>query len=190
MPPKGFRTYVEFNLASKRYPRGEVRVAAVDSRDLDKLDLPKRAAQFFFYDTPDTITDLYETQNDQQNASTFYLVAQRMLTRDEAVLLDPKEKHLEGASDTLEHGRRLTDYQIAEAVWESKYDEDGVFALMRSGRVARVYDNNTVIDAKKRQLYPAPQAPVPVTPAPEAFTGALKRAISPLKPPRFRPKNF
>ncbi len=179
------RHYVEYSLPSRRIPAGEARVAEVQDRDIMKLDIPKRANSFSFYDAPAHITDLYETLNEQFNYSKRYLVAKKMLTHAEAIALDPKENHLAGKSTALEPGRRLTDAAIAAAVWDVKYDPKNTFALLRNGAIAQLRDTDTVINARKQQLWP----PLPKPDAKAAFKKAAPKqsGLRNLKPPRFKP---
>ncbi len=179
------RHYVEYNLPSRRMPGGEARVAEVTSRDVAQLELPKRANSFHFYDAPFHIDDPYDTLNDQHNYSAKFIIAKKLLTHAEAIALDPKEAHLTGKSNVLAPGRKLTDHAIAGAVWEVKYDSKNTFALLRNGAIAQVRDGDTVIDPKKRQLWPAPKTPAAKT----AFKKAAPRqtTLRNIKPPRFKP---
>ena len=105
---QALRHYVEYILPSRKIPGGTAIVAETDGRDVTKLDIPKRAVGFHFYDAPAHINDLYETQNEQLNFSKRFIVAKKLLTHAEAIALDPKEGHTAGRSNTLEPGRQLT----------------------------------------------------------------------------------
>lgn len=178
-PPQGFRTYVEYALASKALPFGGARVEEAASRDPAALTFPKTARSFYFFDAP------ADNIEDQRDASRRYLIAERMLTHAEAVALDPKERHTAGKSKILQPGRQLTDYDIAAAVWDVKHKPNGVFALLAAGGVADVDDKDIVVDAAGRQLHPQPK---PLAPEPQVFTPALRQPVQAMKPPRFKPK--
>jgi len=164
--PPGFRTYVEYALADRSLPLGGARVEEVTARDPATLKFPKTARSFYFFDAP------IDNIENQQNASPHYLIAERMLSHAEAVALDPKERHTAGKSKILLPGRKITDYDIAAAVWEVKHKPDGVFALLAAGGVCDVSDKDIVVDARGRQLHPQPKPPAP-KPAP--FNPALRQ---------------
>src|SRR5690606_19371975 len=70
------RTYVEYSLPSKTVPAGACIVERVSDRDVSKLDFPKDATGFYFFDSKILAEDPYDAQNDQRNCSEHYIIAE------------------------------------------------------------------------------------------------------------------
>lgn len=166
---KKMKTYVEFIRPDRNIPAGVATVAEVGDRDIRKLDIPPRCDIFYFYDSPVESGDIYDTQNEQYNVSRFHIVAERLLTRDEAKeMIAP---HLEKSA-------------MARLVWDARLEQNELFALTRNYNIEPVRKDSIVIDAQKNRLYPKP-APQPLP----DFNMAVARPVRAPKPARFRPKN-
>lgn len=160
------KTYVEFIRPSKKIPAGEATTAQVDHRDPEKLDIPSRCDIFYFYDSP--IDDLRRAAEDQRNCSKFYIVARKLLTRDEAKeLIAPR----------LKKGAKLN------LVWDAKLENNRLFALTRNDNIEVVGRDNIVVDAKGNQLWPKRRQKRELS---VAFDAALARDIKVKKPLRLR----
>jgi len=159
------RSYVKFIKAQKGNPSGIGTAVEVKDRDIAKLNIPRDADYFYFYEAS------INPKDGHMNQSPVYIVAQKMLTRDEAKrLLVP---------DPAKHG------QIR---WDERLEQNDAFALTRGGDIEPVGPFNIVIDAKKNQLYPKPAAaPAPaLTPD---FKMMVKRPIPAPSPATFKPKH-
>lgn len=144
--PKKLKTYVEFIRPDWKIPAGAATVVEVDSRDIRKLDIPAKCEIFYFYDSPIESGNIYDTQNEQYNVSRFHIVAERLLTRDEArEMLEPHYKN----------------NPAAKAVWDVRLGQHDVFALTRNNNIEPVRKDSIVIDAQKNRLFPKP-APDPL----------------------------
>jgi hypothetical protein len=162
------RTYVEFIRPSKKIPAGEATTVCVDHRDPAKLDIPARCDIFYFYDSP--IEDIDMAANEQHNCSKFYIVARRLVTRDEAKkLIAPKLK-----KDTM-----------SRIIWDARLENNRLFAVTRNNNLETVGRDNIVVDADGRQLWPKLRQKKQLV---VAFDAALDHDIRVKKPLRFRPQ--
>lgn len=155
------KTYVEFIQPDKKIPAGRATNVEVDHRDPRKLDIPAKCDIFYFYDSP--IGNAYFSSTEQYDCSKFYIVATKLLTRDEA-----KE---------LIAGKPRT--SMAQIVWDVKLEKNHLFALTRNGNIEVVGKDNIVVDAKGNAMWPKPRAKK--QPAKE-FNTATERAITVRKP--------
>jgi hypothetical protein len=162
------KTYVEFIRPSKKIPAGEATTVEVNSRDVSKLDIPARCDIFYFYDSP--IGNIKFAANEQHNCSKFYIVARKMLTREQAkALLAP----------------RLAKSEMARIVWDAKLENNRLFALTRNDNIEVVDKNNIVIDAEGTQLWPKVRCKKQLS---FSFNAALDHDIAVKKPLRFKPR--
>ncbi len=162
------KTYVEFIRPSKKTPAGIATNAEASSRDPRKLDIPASCDIFYFYDSP--IGNAYFSSTEQYNRSKMYIVARRLLTRDEAKqLIAP----------------RLKKDQAARIVWDAKLENNRLFALTRNNNIEVVTRDNIVVDADGQRLWPRPRAKKTLA---FEFDAALDHDISVKKPVRFRHK--
>ena len=157
------KTYVEFIRPSKKVPAGLASTEEVESRDVAKLKIPPRCDIFYFYDSPIGNTDFAATE--QYNCSKFYIVARKLLTRDEA-----KELVAPGLA------KKGT---LSRIVWDVKLEKNRLFALTRNGNIEAVTGNNIVVDAEGKQLWPKPRARRKLA---AAFDAALDHDIRVKKP--------
>jgi hypothetical protein len=163
------KTFVEFIRPSKKIPAGEAETAAVESRDVTKLDIPPRCDIFYFYDSP--IDDPGRAAEDQRNCSKFYIVARKLLTRDEAKqLIAP---------------RLAKKDRMARVIWDVKLEKNRLFALTRNDNIEVVGRDNIVVNADGQQMWPKarPKRELKVD-----FDAALDHDISVKRPVRFRPR--
>lgn len=164
----GMKTYVEYIRPDRNIPAGVSAVAEVKDRDIQKLDIPRNCDIFYFYDSPADTGDIRDTQNAQYNVSRFHIVAERLLTREEAKkMIAP----------------HLSKDAMAQIVWDARLEQHEVFALTRNRNIEPVRKDTIVIDAQKNRLYPKP-AP-DVTPK-EDFDMALKRPVPAAHPATFK----
>ncbi|TAL27978.1 MAG: hypothetical protein EPN97_15615 [Alphaproteobacteria bacterium] len=162
------KTYVEFIRPSKKIPAGEATTAEVESRDVLKLDIPPRCDIFYFYDSP--IANPDDAANDQRNCSKFYIVAKKLVTRDEAKkLIAP----------------RMAKSEMARVIWDVKLENNRLFALTRNNNLEVVTRDNIVVDANGQQLWPKPRRKRALT---QDFNTALDHDISVKKPVRLKLK--
>lgn len=137
------RSYVEFIRPERGNPQGISTTVEVKDRDIAKLPIPPSADFFYFYDSPDALTP-EQSKTDQRNISRFYIVAEKMITRDEAKeLLTPT---LNAAAR-----RRMN--------WDTRLEQHELFALTRSGNIEPVRKDSIVIDGARKQLYPKTDLP-------------------------------
>jgi hypothetical protein len=158
------RSYVKFIRAQRGNPSGIGTAVEVKDRDLAKLDIPASADYFYFYEAS------INPKDGHMNQSPVYIVAQKMLTREEAKLLL--------VPDPAQHTR---------IGWDQRLAQNEVFALTRGGDIEPVGPSSIVIDAKKNQLYPEPA----VKPAPAVkteFSMKTRRPIPAPLPATFRPR--
>lgn len=162
------KTYVEFIRPSKKIPAGEATTAEVESRDVSKLDIPPRCDIFYFYDSP--IANPDEAANDQRNCSKFYIVAKKMVTRDEAKkLIAP----------------RMAKSEMARIIWDVKLENNRLFALTRNNNIEVVGRDNIVVDADGKQLWPKVRKKRELK---QDFNTALDHDISVRKPVKLKPR--
>lgn len=131
------KTYVEFIQPDKKIPAGRATNVEVDHRDPKKLDIPATCDIFYFYDSP--IGNAYFSSTEQYNASKLYIVAKKLLTRDEA-------KELVSG-----HFDKNAMHQV---VWDAKLENNSLFALTRNNNIEVVGKDNIVVDAKGQQIWP------------------------------------
>ncbi|MEZ0259377.1 MAG: hypothetical protein ACAH80_00105 [Alphaproteobacteria bacterium] len=155
------KTYVEFIQPDKKIPAGRATVVEVEHRDPAKLSIPAKTDILYFYDSPRDVKD--DPGGDQHNCSKFYIVATKLLTREEA-----KE---------LIAGRPLN--AMSQIVWDVKLEKNSLFALTRNRNIEVVGKNNIVVDAKGQQLWPKPRVKKQLV---RDFNTATERAITVGKP--------
>jgi hypothetical protein len=161
------KTYVEFIRPSKKIPAGEASTAAVEDRDVLRLDIPPKCDIFYFYDSP--INDPDRAAEDQQNCSKFYIVAVKLLTREEAKkLIAP----------------RIRKGGMSRIIWDAKLENNRLFALTRNNNIEVVSRNNIVVDARGRQLWPKVKLHKPLQ---KEFNAALEHDIRVRRPLRIKP---
>jgi hypothetical protein len=162
-PPQ---TYVIFTLAADNINNSVLDIVPVPSRDIDALTIPADANRFYFFDAPANITDTYDAYQAAQNKSPEYIIAAKVLSRDEAApIIRRYEKYRHSA--------------VFELLWEETLLNNDFFAHTRNGELIPLEDKNvTVIDADKNQLYPAPP--------PKDQGVALDRKVTVMRPIRIR----
>ncbi|MEZ0224310.1 MAG: hypothetical protein ACAH83_07150 [Alphaproteobacteria bacterium] len=157
------KTYVEFIKPSKKIPAGEATVVEVSSREVSKLDIPPRCDIFYFYDSPAN-SPADDPGGDQHNCSKFYIVAKKLLTRDEAkTLIAP----------------RMAKSEMARIIWDVKLQKNRLFALTRNNNIEVVGRDNIVVDADGKQMWPKPRRKRELK---QDFNTALDHDISVRKP--------
>ena len=157
------RSFVKFIRPDKKNSAGASKVVEVKTRDLEQLDIPPAADFFYFYDAG------INPKDGHMNQSPVHIVAERLLTREEAKLLL--------APDPRTH---------SQIKWDMKLEKNETFALTRSNNIEPVSKHNIVIDAKRHQLYPEPAPKPPVLPA--DFKMVCERPIIAPPPAKFRPR--
>lgn len=168
-PP--MRSYVEFIRVERGNPQGVSTTVEVKDRDVAKLPIPPSADFFYFYDSPDALTP-EQSKNDQRDISRFYIVAEKMVTREEA-------KRMIAPALNAAAKKQL--------VWDTKLEQNEFFALTRSGNIEPVRKDSIVIDAKRNQLYPRTDLP-PEKPK-QKIRMELEGDITAPPRARFRPRN-
>lgn len=153
---KPLRTFVEYIVPDKKIPAGAAIVHEVSDRDIKKLDIPPKATEFYFFDSPSTSPDPYDAQNDQHNCSPFYLVAVRVISADEARRLRRKPRAPRGKDANKPIALGMTKAQLREAFWQTGLKIHSHFAVLRSGKLRGIRDNNIVVNERGEQLYPEP----------------------------------
>jgi hypothetical protein len=162
------KTFVEFIRPSKKIPAGIATTKEVESRDPAVLDIPARCDIFYFYDSP--IADPDKAANEQHDCSKFYIVALRLVTRDEAKkLIAP----------------RMQESDMARIIWDAKLEKNRLFAVTRNDNLEVVGPDNIVVDADGKQLWPKVRQKRALA---VDFDAALDHDISVKKPVRFRPR--
>jgi hypothetical protein len=156
------KTYVEFIQPDKKIPAGRATHIVVDHRDPLKLDIPAKTDIFYFYDSP--IGNAYFSSTEQYNTSKFYIVATRLLTRDEAKVL------IAG---------RPAKSPMTQIVWDVKLEKNHLFALTRNNNIEVVGKDNIVVDAKGQQMWPKPRAKKQLA---KDFNTATEREIKVSRP--------
>ena len=157
------KTYVEFIRPSKKIPAGEATTVEVESRDVATLDIPPRCDIFYFYDSPIPNTAFAATE--QYNCSKFYIVARKLLTREEAKELVAPGLKKKGT--------------LSQLIWDVKLEKNRLFALTRNNNIEVVGRDNIVVKADGEQLWPKPRVKRKLG---VAFDTALDRDISVKKP--------
>lgn len=177
------RTYVEYSLPSKTVPAGTCIVERVADRDISKLDFPKDALGFFFFDSKILAEDPYDAQNDQRNCSAPYIIAEKLITSEEARKLDPPKKFppRKPLAHTVKKGESIFKYlrkgELENMFWESSLKKSRYFAVTATGHMRPVQEGNIVVNRQKEQLYPL---------AEKAFTPALEQGLRITKPLRLK----
>lgn len=152
------RTFVEYIVPNKKIPAGSAIVHEVQDRDIKKLDIPPNASEFYFFDSPTDSADPYDAQNDQHNCSAFYLVGVRVVSAAEAKRLRRRPRPARGKNAHKPAALGLTQSQLREAFWQTDLKLHSHFAVMRSGKLRGIRDNNIVVNERAEQLYPKPPA--------------------------------
>ncbi|MDI1228033.1 MAG: hypothetical protein PSY14_10145 [bacterium] len=135
------KTYAEFIEPDRNNPAGRSTVVEVKDRDISKLSIPARCDIFYFFDSPAHNTTTAAAQDEQYNISRFHIVADKLMTREEA-------KKMVTAS--------LNTAQRTHMQWDIKLQQNDIFALTRSYNIEPVRKDSIVIDGNKKQLYPKP----------------------------------
>lgn len=182
------RTYVEYSLPHKDIPAGTCIVERVNDRDIAKLDFPKDARGFFFFDSKILAEDPYDAQNDQRDCSAFYIIADKVITAEDAEQLRPLKKFPPRKKPaTRKPGesilKDIPKEEMSQMFWEASLKRHRYFAVMENGGLKPVPDDHIVVNRAKEQLYPKPEAP---------FTPALEQRLHITKPLRLSkqpPKN-
>jgi hypothetical protein len=164
-------TYVEFIRPSKTIPAGEATTRRVDSRDLENLDIPPRTTVFYFYDSP--IADKDRAAEDQRNCSKFYIVAQKLLSRDQTrKIIAP----------------RLEKNDTARIIWDVRIRQNRLFALTRENTIEPVTERHIVVDSAKKQLWPQARRPRPKHGPAVNFAVAVQKDVPVRKPLKIKPR--
>ena len=146
------QTYAAFIVPDKTAPQTGIAVPfAVESRSLDDLDVPVQACAFYFYDAPAGLTPA-ESLAQQEKVSKVYLLAHEILDR-RAV------KQLIAGDGFEDLSPRLQ--------WDPRIEAHDVFVVTRNNAVQPVTDRHIVIDARRRQIYPALAKGKPSSDAPD-----------------------
>lgn len=137
------QTYVAFIVPHQSAPQKGVPVPfAVESRNLQDLDVPREACAFYFYDAPAHLS-AQESLHDKHSPSKEYLLAHETLSRHDIKTL------LAGANYPSLDGRMQ---------WDARVEKYDTFVITRNNSVHPVTENHIVINSKMQQIYPA--APV------------------------------
>lgn len=177
------RTYIEYSLPSKTVPAGTCIVERVSDRDVTKLDFPKDATGFYFFDSKILAEDPYDAQNDQRNCSEHYIIAEKVVTAEEARALKPPQKFppRKPLAQTVKKGesmlKHMREGELQNIFWETSLEQHRYFALTAAGSLRPIRDNNIVVNAQKEQLYPVPKKP---------FSPALEQGLRVKKPLRLK----
>ena len=182
------RTYVEYNLPHKDIPAGTCIVERVYDRDISKLDFPKDARMFYFFDSKILAEDPYDAQEDARNCSAFYIIADKVITAEEAEHLRPLKKFPPRPKATARKPgesffKSIPEEEMSQMFWEASLRNYRYFAVMENGGLKGVPKDHIVVNRAKEQLYPRPDAP---------FTPALEQRLRVAKPLRLKnqpPKN-
>lgn len=170
------RTFVEYIVTSKSIPAGAAIVHEVEDRDIKKLKFPPNAYEFYFFDSPTTSRDPYDAQNDQRNASKFYLIAARVISSEEARRLRKKPRAPRGKNAKKPVAFGKTKAELSESFWQVSLNQHQKFIVTRQGRILPVRLDNIVVNERGEQLHPEP------------FSPALKDDIPVMKMPNIRPR--
>lgn len=133
------QTYVAFIVPHESEPQKGIAVPfAVESRNLQDLDIPLEACAFYFYDAPTGLTPR-ESLHEKSNASKEYLLAHETLTRHEIKVL------LAGDDYPALRGRMQ---------WDARVEDYELFIITRNNSVQPVTENHIVINSLRQQVYP------------------------------------
>lgn len=177
------RSYVEYSLPSKTIPAGTCIVERVSDRDVSKLDFPKDATGFYFFDSKILAEDPYDAQDDQRNCSEQYIIAEKIITAEEARALKPPKKFppRKPLAQTVKKGESIFNHlkegELENMFWESSLNRHRYFAVMQTGKLKPVNEDNIVVNRQKEQLYPIPEKP---------FSPALEQGLRVTKPLRLK----
>ena len=177
------RTYVEYSLPSKTVPAGTCIVERVADRDISKLDFPKDATGFFFFDSKILAEDPYDAQNDQRNCSEHYVIAEKLITSEEARAINPPKKFppRKPLAHTVKKGEsiigHLKEGELQNMFWETSLKNHRYFAVTVTGNMKPVREDEIVVNLQKEQLDPL---------AEKAFTPALEQGLRITKPLRLK----
>ena len=182
------RTYVEYNLPHKDIPAGTCIVERVNDRDISKLEFPKDARWFFFFDSKILAEDPYDAQDDQRNCSAFYIIADKLITADEAEKIQPLKKFPPREKSAKRKPgesifKNIPKEEMSQMFWEACLKRHRYFAVMENGGLKPVGADDIVVNRTKEQLYPKPDAPF----APELEQRL--RIAKPLRLTKQPPKN-
>lgn len=134
------QTYVAFIVPHKSEPQKGIAVPfAVESRNLQDLDIPKEACAFYFYDAPAHLSP-QESLQDKHSPSKEYLLAHETLSRHEIKTM------LAGANYPSLDGRMQ---------WDARVEKYDAFVITRNNSVHPVTENHIVINSRLEQVYPA-----------------------------------
>lgn len=178
------RTYVEYSIPSKTSPGGTCIVERVSGRDVTKLDFPKGATGFYFFDSKILSEDPYDTQNDQRNCSAHYIIAEKVVTAAEARALKPPKKFppRRPLAQTVKKGesilKHMREGELQNIFWETSLEKYKYFALGPTGHLKGIGEDNIVVNGQKEQLYPLTE---------KAFNPALAQNLRVKKTIRLKP---
>lgn len=182
------RTYVEYGLQHKDIPAGTCIVERVSDRDIAKLEFPKDAHGFYFFDSKILAEDPYDAQNDQRNCSAFYIIAEKIITAEDAEKIRPLKKFPPRPKPAKRKAgesilKDISEEELSQMFWKVSLKQYRYFAVMENGALKGVPDDHIVVNRAKEQLYPRPGAP---------FTPELEQRMHIAKPLRLNkqpPKN-
>jgi hypothetical protein len=174
------RTYVEFSLPHKNIPAGTCIVERVNDRDISKLDFPKDARGFFFFDSKILAEDPYDAQNDQRNCSAFYIIAEKVITAEEAEKIRPLKKFPPRKKPAARKPgeslfKDIPEEEMTQMFWKVSLGQYRYFAVMENGGLKGIPGDHIVVNRAKEQLYPKPDSP---------FTPSLEQRLHIAKPLR------
>lgn len=176
------RTYVEYSLPHKDIPAGTCIVERVNDRDIAKLEFPKDARGFYFFDSKILAEDPYDAQNDQRNCSAFYIIADKVITAEEAEKIRPpvkRKKRPEGVPAPKLRPSQMPPKMIQDMFWDVSLKRHRYFAVMENGGLKPIPEDHIVVNRAKEQLYPKPNAP---------FTPELEQRLRITKPLKITPR--
>lgn len=159
------QTYAAFIVPDKSAPQNGIAVPfAVESRNLDDLDVPSAACAFYFYDAPAGLPPA-ESLAQQEKISKVYLLAHETLNRTAVKKLIAGEQ-FENFSNRMQ--------------WDPRIDAHDVFVITRSNAIQPVTVRHIVINARREQIYPAQAAAKPTYNAQDmanAFNPVLQKDV-------------
>lgn len=133
------QTYVAFIVPHESDPLKGIAVPfAVETRDIQQLDIPATACAFYFYDAPEGLTP-QQSLGKKYNISKEYLLAHETLTKHQIKTL------LAGEDYPSLEGRMQ---------WDLRVERHETFIITRNNSVQPVTENHVVINSHRKQIYP------------------------------------
>jgi hypothetical protein len=147
--------YAAFSLSGGTLP-GEsvIQVAEVESRSIDKLHIPAKAFQFYFFDAPDTTEARRDPLGHETNLSPTYIVASEIWSQRQLQDHFARDPALQEKAANDKRIGKLTAGEIFRAVWKAKAESAPFHAVARTGEILPVRGDTIVLDAAKRVLRP------------------------------------